>query len=69
MNLDYVCLAPGFAKEVLETYQSWDGKETVPWKIKELMMVLQIEVSRRYKPDILPVEAQSQNVLKDTKLD
>ena len=45
LGLEYIGLAPGFAKEVLEVYESWEGKESVPWKVKELMMVLRIEVS------------------------
>ncbi len=43
MRLDYVRLAPGFAREVLEVYENWEGKESVPMKVKELMMVIEIE--------------------------
>jgi hypothetical protein len=50
LNLDYIELAPGFVREVLEIYEQWDGKETLPWKMKELIMVLQIEVNRLYRP-------------------
>ena len=39
-------MAPGFAREVLEVYEG-EGKEVVPMKVKELMMVLRIEVSKR----------------------
>ncbi len=46
---DYIRLAPGFVREVLDVYESWNGKDRVPMKIQELMMVLRIEVSRRYK--------------------
>ncbi len=45
MELDYVRLAPGFAREVLEIYQNWEGKDTVPMKVRELMMVIEIEVN------------------------
>ena len=50
MNLDYIELAPGFVRDVLEIYDQWDGKDTLPWKMKELIMVLQIEVNRLYRP-------------------
>ena len=46
MELDYVRLAPGFAREVLEIYESWEGKESAPVKVRELMMVIEIEVKR-----------------------
>jgi hypothetical protein len=42
-------LAPHFVKEVLEIYEAWNGKDRVPKKIQELMMVLEIEVSELYK--------------------
>jgi len=45
LELDYVRLAPGFAREVLEIYQNWEGKDTVPMKVRELMMVIEIEVN------------------------
>jgi hypothetical protein len=50
LGLEYIWLAPGFAKEVLEVYENWEGKESVPMKVKELMMVLQIEVAKLYDP-------------------
>jgi hypothetical protein len=56
--LEYIGLAPGFAKEVLEIYEAWEGKEDVPWKVKELMLVLQIEVNRRYNPNSYPQASQ-----------
>ncbi len=48
MGLEYIRLAPSLAKEVLDVYEGWDRKYATPTIIKELMMVLQIEVSRRY---------------------
>jgi len=33
-----------FAKEVLEIYENWEGKESLPMRIKELMMVIKMEV-------------------------
>ena len=51
MELDYVRLAPGFAREVLEIYEDWEGKDTMPVKVRELMMVIDIEVNKLYDPD------------------
>jgi hypothetical protein len=56
--LEYIGLAPGFAREVLEIYEAWEGKEALPWKVKELMLVLQIEVNRRYNPNSYPQASQ-----------
>jgi hypothetical protein len=58
LGLEYIGLAPGFAKEVLEIYEAWEGKEALPWKVKELMLVLQIEVNRRYNPNSYPQASQ-----------
>ncbi len=66
--LEYIGLAPGFAREVLEIYEAWKGKEAVPWKVKELMLVLKIEVNRRYKPYV-PPEKPKTKILRDTRLD
>ncbi len=41
MGLEYIGLPPGFVREVVDIYYEWEGRETVPMKIKELMMVLQ----------------------------
>jgi hypothetical protein len=46
---DYIRLTPGFVREVLDAYESWNGREGMPLKLQELMMVLQIEVSHRDK--------------------
>lgn len=42
-------MAPQFVRDVLEIYEAWNGKDGVPVKIQELMMVLEIELSERYK--------------------
>ena len=70
LGLEYIGLAPGFAKEVLDVYESWEGKESVPWKVKELMMVLRIEVSKRYTPNAHSQAAAMPRVseFRDTKL-
>jgi hypothetical protein len=58
LGLEYIGLAPGFAREVLAIYEAWEGKEALPWKVKELMLVLQIEVNRRYNPNSYPQASQ-----------
>jgi hypothetical protein len=67
LGLEYIGLAPGFAKEVLEIYESWEGKESVPMKVKELMLIFRIEVSRRYNPYV-PPEKPKVKILRDTRL-
>ncbi len=71
LSLKYVGLAPGFAKEVLEFYEGWEGKDDVPWKFKELMLVLRIEVAKRYKPYVRPQETEKPKIkmFRDTRLD
>jgi len=46
---DYIRLLPGFVREVLDAYESWNGKDGVPLKLQELMMVLQIEILHLHK--------------------
>jgi len=58
LGLEYIGLALGFAREVVDLYYNWEGREGVPMKIKELMMVLQIEVDRRYNPYVLPPQQE-----------
>ena len=67
MQYDYVCLAPGFAKEALEAYDAWEDKDEVPRKVQELMMVLRVEVSRLYKPPPEPVPPKIP-IFKDARL-
>ena len=68
MVLKYIGLAPGFAREVLEVYDTWEGKETVPWKLKELMLIFRIEVHKRYNPYV-PPEKPKIKILRDARLD
>jgi hypothetical protein len=42
---DHVRLTTWFVREVLDAYENWNGKDGVPLKLQEPMMVLQIEVS------------------------
>lgn len=70
MELDYVRLAPRFAREVLETYANWKCKDTLPMKVRELMMVIKIEVNKLYDPGGWDRMAAIPKLprLKDTKL-
>jgi hypothetical protein len=50
LGLEYIMLAPRFVREVLDAVEGWEGKDDMPVKLQELMMVLQIETdTRRYK--------------------
>jgi hypothetical protein len=71
LGLEYIGLAPGFAREVLEIYETWEGKEAAPWKVKELMLILRIEVNKRYKPIARHQESKKPKTrgLRDTRLD
>ena len=53
-GLDYIGLAPGFVREVFDVYETWEGKESVPMKVKELMLIFRIEVRKRYNPYVPP---------------
>ncbi len=72
LELDYIRLAPGFAREVLEIYENWEGKESVPMKVKELMMVIEIEVNKLCDPGgwarIAAMPKPKPPKLKNTKL-
>jgi len=46
---DYIRITTWFVRQVLDAYENWNGKDNVLMKIQELIMVLQIEVSHRYK--------------------
>jgi len=46
---DHIRLTTWFAREVLDAYENWNGKDSVSLKIQELIMVLQIEASHHHK--------------------
>ena len=46
---EYIQLAPGHDREAVEAYDNWAGNEQVPSKVKELIMILRIELSRRHE--------------------
>jgi hypothetical protein len=68
LGLEYIGLAPGFVREVVEVYDAWKGKDSVPMKVQELMMVLRIEVSRRYNVNDFPKEKPKLKMFRDTRL-
>jgi hypothetical protein len=68
LGLEYIELAPGFVREVVDIYDAWAGRDAVPMKIQELMMVLRIEVARLYKPNVPPEKPKTKE-LRDARLD
>ena len=46
MGLEWISLAAGFVREAVDVYYEWEGRKAVPMKIKELLIVLQIEVDK-----------------------
>ena len=69
LGLEYIGLAPGFVREVLDVYEAWEGKESVPMKLKELMLIFQIEVRKRYNAHDRPQERPKIRIFRDTRLD
>lgn len=49
---DYIVLGPVFVEELLEVYEKWRGRDTLPTKLKELMSVLEVELSNCRRPDV-----------------
>jgi len=43
----YIRVAPGYVRDAVEAYDNWTGNEQVPVKVKELIMILRVELSRR----------------------
>jgi hypothetical protein len=46
---EYIRLLAEFVREVLDAYENWNGKDSVPMKLQELVMILEIEASHHYK--------------------
>jgi len=46
---DYIRITTWFVRQVLDAYENWNGKDTVPMKIQELIMILQNEATQRHK--------------------
>jgi hypothetical protein len=69
LNFDYIRIAPGYAREVLEAYEAWENRGEVPMRVQELMMVLTIEVDKRYPDHAPPRKLEPKPPgYKDTKL-
>jgi hypothetical protein len=43
----YIQLASGYVRDAVEAYDNWTGNEQVPSRVKELIMILRIELSRQ----------------------
>ena len=68
MVLDEIELAPGFVREVVAAWEAWDGKESAPMKLRQLMLNLRIDVHRLYKIGVRSGEKPKILVYTDTKL-
>ena len=67
LGLEYIGLAPGFVREVLDVYEAWEARESVPMKVKELMLIFRIEIARRYSPHVHP-EKPKTRLLRQARL-
>jgi hypothetical protein len=68
LGLEYIGLAPGFVREVVDVWEAWEGREAAPMKLKQLMLNLRIEVAKRYKGYTRPQEKPKNPIYKDTRL-
>ena len=66
--MDYIELAPGFVREVVEVWEAWEGREAAPLKLQQLMLNLRIDVHRLYKIGVRPQEKPKTPVYTDTRL-
>jgi len=66
--LDYIELAPGFVREVVEVWDAWEGRNSTPLKLQQLMLNLRIDVHRLYKIGVRPQEKPKIPVYTDTRL-
>lgn len=67
MNYDYITLAPGFVEELLEVYEKWGGRDTLPIKLKELMGVLEVELSNCRRSNARSKRVRSERVRNSQK--
>lgn len=61
-------LAPGFAREVIEVWDAWEGRESAPLKLQQLMLNLRIDVNKLYKIRVRPQEKPRPREFRDTRL-
>ncbi|HMB67239.1 MAG TPA: hypothetical protein VKM96_04760 [Candidatus Bathyarchaeia archaeon] len=66
--MDYIELAPGFVREVVEVWDAWEGRNSTPLKLQQLMLNLRIDVHRLYKIGVRPQEKPKIPVYTDTRL-
>ena len=66
--MDYIELAPGFVREVVEVWDAWEGRKSTPLKLQQLMLNLRIDVHRLYKIGVRPQEKPKIPVYTDTRL-
>lgn len=67
--MDYIELAPGFVREVVEVWEAWEGREAAPMKLQQLMLNLRIDVHRLYKIGVRPQEKPKVKEFRDARLD
>ena len=67
--LDDIGLAPGFAREVVEVWDAWEGRKSAPLKLQQLMLNLKIDVNKLYKIGVRPQEKPNAPQFKDIRLD
>jgi len=68
LRIEEIGLAPGFVREVVAAWEAWEGKETAPMKLQQLMLNLRIDVHRLYKIGVRPQEKPKIPVYTDTRL-
>jgi len=62
-------LAPGFVREVVEVWEAWEGRQSAPLKLQQLMLNLRIDVHRLYKIGVRPQEKPKVREFRDIRLD
>jgi len=67
--LNEIELAPGFVREVVEVWEAWEGRQSAPLKLQQLMLNLRIDVHRLYKIGVRPQEKPKVREFRDIRLD
>ena len=68
LRIEEIGLAPGFVREVVEVWDAWEGRNSPPLKLQQLMLNLRIDVHRLYKIGVRPQEKPKIPVYTDTRL-
>ena len=66
--LDDIGLAPGFAREVVEAWDKWEGRTSAPLRLQQLMLNLRIDVNKLYRIGVWPQEKPKPKEYRDTRL-